>query len=144
MAKNFHENYAAGEIELPSERSTGLVFGAVAAIVALIWRNSPSCCRCLLVWLRRLRAVSPPSAQYCSGRSILPGSKSGFSYTASKPHCDVCHLCTGVCARRGAHADLARPLRSRRMPGAPSYWIERDKSADVQVPWRINFELRAD
>jgi hypothetical protein len=39
--KDFHENYTHGEIEPPSERSTGLTFAAFAAIVALIWRQSP-------------------------------------------------------------------------------------------------------
>lgn len=39
MAGNFHERYsAAEEVPLPSERSTGLVFAAVALIVAYFWR----------------------------------------------------------------------------------------------------------
>ena len=33
---NFHESYLAGEIKPPSERSTGLLFGAVAVIVAAV------------------------------------------------------------------------------------------------------------
>ena len=40
MRTNFHESYAGDEIKPPSERSTGLVFAAVAVIVAVIWRNS--------------------------------------------------------------------------------------------------------
>ena len=39
--RNFHESYAGGEIKPPSERSTGLLFAAVAVIVAVLWRNSP-------------------------------------------------------------------------------------------------------
>jgi hypothetical protein len=42
MPTNFHESYAGGEIKPPSERSTGLVFGAMAAIVAVLWRHSPT------------------------------------------------------------------------------------------------------
>jgi hypothetical protein len=38
--KNFHEMYAAGEVKLPSERSTGIVFAVVALLVALWWRAS--------------------------------------------------------------------------------------------------------
>ena len=40
MPGNFHENYAVGDLRAPSERATGLVFAAAAAIVALLWRNS--------------------------------------------------------------------------------------------------------
>jgi len=36
----FHETFAEGEIPLPSPRSTGLVFTAVALIVALLFRNT--------------------------------------------------------------------------------------------------------
>jgi hypothetical protein len=42
MASNFHENYSGGEVKLPSERSTGLVFTAVAVIVAVLWRGKPA------------------------------------------------------------------------------------------------------
>ena len=40
MKKNFHETFAGDEIPLPSERSTGLVFAAVALIVAFFWRSN--------------------------------------------------------------------------------------------------------
>ena len=39
MSKNFHETFGGEEIPLPSERSTGLVFAAVALIVAVFWRS---------------------------------------------------------------------------------------------------------
>jgi predicted membrane metal-binding protein len=39
---NFHEAFAVEDVPLPSERSTGLVFAAVAAIVAVFWRDTPS------------------------------------------------------------------------------------------------------
>lgn len=37
MAANFHEHFEAEPPELPSPRSTGLVFAAVALIVAAFW-----------------------------------------------------------------------------------------------------------
>ena len=40
MAKNFHEQYSSGVTPLPSERSTGLVFAALSAIAAYLWRAS--------------------------------------------------------------------------------------------------------
>lgn len=41
MASNFHERYDRDELPLPSERSTGLVFTAVALVIAILWRSSP-------------------------------------------------------------------------------------------------------
>ena len=38
MVKNFHEQFEQETPPLPSDRSTGLVFAVVAAIVAWIWR----------------------------------------------------------------------------------------------------------
>src|SRR5215813_4282112 len=38
---NFHEHYGSGDVKPPSERSTGLVFAAVAVIVAVLNRGSP-------------------------------------------------------------------------------------------------------
>jgi len=42
VSKNFHESFAGGEVKPPSDRATGLVFAAVALIVAVAWRNSPT------------------------------------------------------------------------------------------------------
>jgi hypothetical protein len=41
MARNFHESFDAEAPSMPSARSTGLVFAAVAAIVAACWRETP-------------------------------------------------------------------------------------------------------
>ena len=41
MAKNFHEHFERPELPLPPDRSTGLVFTAVALIVAYFWRTDP-------------------------------------------------------------------------------------------------------
>src|SRR5262245_16936240 len=40
MPKALHENFAHETPTPPSERSTGLVFTAVAILVAVMWRNS--------------------------------------------------------------------------------------------------------
>lgn len=39
MAKNFHEHFEQQPPPMPSPRSTGLVFAAVALIVAVVWRT---------------------------------------------------------------------------------------------------------
>src|SRR5262245_30264997 len=58
MQTNFHESYAGNEIKPPLERSTGLLFAAVAAIVAALWRNSPSVFWVGFVMAAMLAAVS--------------------------------------------------------------------------------------
>ncbi len=40
MSGEFHETYIEQKVQLPSERSTGLVFAVVSAIVALIFRDN--------------------------------------------------------------------------------------------------------
>lgn len=40
MSQNFHEQLDDGELPLPSDRSTGLVFAGVAAIIAILWREN--------------------------------------------------------------------------------------------------------
>jgi hypothetical protein len=41
MSKNFLEHYERPELPLPPDRSTGLVFAAVALIVVWFWRADP-------------------------------------------------------------------------------------------------------
>jgi hypothetical protein len=41
MSSDFHESFSQQEPAPPSERSTGLVFVAVAIIVAIVWRGLP-------------------------------------------------------------------------------------------------------
>jgi hypothetical protein len=51
-SRNFHESYVQGEIKPPSERMTGLMFGAVAMFVAMLWPNSP-----VVPWIALIFAV---------------------------------------------------------------------------------------
>src|SRR5262245_73755 len=39
--QNFHESYSPEAVKPPSARSTGLVFAAVAVLVAIAYRHSP-------------------------------------------------------------------------------------------------------
>ena len=40
MTKSFHESYDRPVVPLPSDRSVGIVFAAVALIVAYLWRSN--------------------------------------------------------------------------------------------------------
>jgi hypothetical protein len=41
VSGSFHEQFERAEAPLPSDRSTGLVFTAIALVVAVIWRANP-------------------------------------------------------------------------------------------------------
>ena len=41
MSGSFHEQFERAEAPLPSDRSTGLVFTAIALVAAVIWRANP-------------------------------------------------------------------------------------------------------
>ena len=82
MSRNFHDSYAASEIKPPSERSTGLVFAAVAVIFAVLWRNSPTVPKAVpaitpagptppMVLLRVLPVVPEPAEASASNSSPL-------------------------------------------------------------------------
>src|SRR5262245_45958403 len=111
MPTNFHESYAGGEIKPPSERSTGLVFAAMAAIVAVLWRHSPT-----VPWLATAAAMGPDGGQpVCPGsvqapeHSLVPIGTALASGRESRR--DVRHVRAGVRARRHDHAYLARPAQ---------------------------------
>ena len=53
MASNFHESFAAGDVKPPSERATGLVFAAVALVVAFSWRRTEA----LMWWALAIAAA---------------------------------------------------------------------------------------
>ena len=52
MTDRFHENVPQADVKPPSDRSTGLVFAAVALIVAIMWRHSPA-----VLWIALAVAV---------------------------------------------------------------------------------------
>ena len=108
MAGDFHESYEGGAIEPPSERSTGLVFAAVALIVAILKRNSPT-----VPWVAlgtglmfvavSLAAPVPQATEYSLVQVRAAPAPGG------EPTRDVCHFFCGVRARRHYHAYLSRP-----------------------------------
>lgn len=42
MGTNFHESFAEGDLTPPTERATGMVFAAVAVIVSIVFRDTPT------------------------------------------------------------------------------------------------------
>jgi hypothetical protein len=58
LSGQLHEQFERPELPLPPDRSTGLVFTAVALVVAFFWRSNPTVLTIALVLAAILAAVS--------------------------------------------------------------------------------------
>lgn len=132
MRTNFHESYAGGEIKPPSERSTGLLFAAVAVIVAVLWRNSPT-----VWWVALSVAVMLAAVSFIAPALLRPINILWFQFGLLLQRVVnpivMFTVFAAVFVPAGAIMRLCRdPLRSRRTTGASTYWIERKGSADTE------------
>jgi hypothetical protein len=133
MPTNFHESYAGSEIKPPSERSTGLVFAAVAVIFAVLWRNSPT-----VPWVGLgiglgLGAVSLIAPALFKPINILWFQFGLLLHRIVDPIV-MFAMFAAVFLPAGAIMGLWRdPLRlRRRTTGALTYWIERREAGDAE------------
>ena len=131
MSKNFHESFAGGEVKPPSERATGLVFAAVALIVALLWRNSPA-----VLWSALGIAVILAALSLLAPALLKPLNRLWFRFGL------LLHRIVNpivmfaifalVFVPAGAIMRLWHdPLRARRARDASTYWIDRGGSGDT-------------
>jgi len=125
MSKNFHESFASDAVKPPSERATGLVFAAVAAIVALVWRNDPS-----VLWSALAVAASLGLVSLLVPRLLKPLNLLWFRFGLLLHRIVnpvvMFALFVFVFVPAGALMRLwYDPLRRRRQPEAPTYWIDR-------------------
>jgi len=128
-----HEALYEPEAALPSERSTGLVFAAVFAIVALIWRETTFVlagagtvsAAFVVVALVRPQLLGPLNRKWFAfalflNRFVSPLIMGLVYVLAIVPFGMVFQL-------------RADPLRQRRDPELDSYWIDRTTAAgDVE------------
>jgi hypothetical protein len=126
MPINFHESYPGSEVKPPSDRSTGLVFAAVAVIVALLWRNSP-----MVPWLAlgiaaALGAISLVAPILLKPLNIL-WFKFGLLLHRLVNPIVMLIIFALVFVPAGMIMRIWRdPLRSRRTASS-SYWIDRNE-----------------
>ena len=132
MRTNFHESYAGSEIKPPSERSTGLLFAAVAVIVAVVWRNSATVPWVALGMAAILTTVSLSAPALLKPINILWFQFGLFLHRVVNPIV-MFAVFAAVFVPAGAIMRLWRdPLRSRRRTGDSTYWIERKGSAGTE------------
>ena len=125
-AKSFHESYSSGEaVKPPSERSTGLVFTAVAVIVAALWRGTPQ------VWQPALGvagvlAILSLAAPWALRPLNIVWFKFGLILHKVANPVVMLAMYLAVFLPGGLLMRIwADPLKSRRAAPGASYWIDR-------------------
>lgn len=132
MPKNFHEHYERPELPLPPDRSTGLVFTAVALAVAYFWRNDPMVLPIALGTAGILAAVSLVYPILLRPLNIV---WMKFALLLSKVMNPIVMLLLFAIAIVPAGLLMQigyDPLRRKRGQGN-SYWIERKKDASASM-----------
>jgi hypothetical protein len=128
--KDFHEIYGGGEVKLPSERSTGLVFAGVALIVAALWRKDP-----LVPWVAFGVAIVLAAISFGAPKLLKPLNILWFRFGLLLHRIvnPVVMLVMFVVVFVPAGLIMRiwhDPLRSRRAPAGSSYWVQRAPSAE--------------
>jgi predicted membrane metal-binding protein len=128
VSKNFHESFAGGEVKPPSDRATGLVFAAVALIVAVAWRNSPT-----VLWAALGVAVMLAIVSLLAPALLKPLNRLWFKFGLLLHRIVNPIVMFAVFALvfvpGGAIMRLrADPLRVRRVRDTSSYWIDRKET----------------
>jgi len=129
MSTNFHETYAVGEIRAPSERATGLVFAAVAAIVALLWRNSTT-----VPWVALGVAVGLAVISLTAPTLLKPLNSLWFRFGLLLHRIVNPVVMFAIFALVFVPAGMIMriwhdPLRSRRVRAGANYWIDRKEAS---------------
>lgn len=132
MAKNFHEHFERPEMPLPPDRSTGLVFTAVALIVAWFWRTDPTVLRVALAVAAVLGLISfirpillrPLNIAWMKLATVLAKVMNPIVMFALFL---VAIVPAGLLMQIGYD-----PLRKRRSSGG-TYWIEKKKTENSSM-----------
>lgn len=130
MSGRLHEQFERPELPLPPDRSTGLVFAAVALIVAYIWRANPTTLPVALGLAAVLIAVSLMVPRILRPLNIV---WMRFAVLLSRIMNPIVMLILFAIAiiPTGLIMQLIRdPLRSRK-GNSDSYWIPMDRAENT-------------
>lgn len=138
MTRNFHESLQDEALRLPSERSTGFVFAAIAVIAAIICRENLVVATLGLAMAAVLVAVSVMAPRW-----LAPLNRSWFALSALlsriiSPVVLFVLFCATI-VPFGLGMQLVRdPLRRKRSREQESYWIVR-RLADAPSSMKNQF-----
>ena len=133
MKQNFHEEFDQPELPLPPDRSTGLVFAAIAGIVAYFWRVNETVLFVALGIAAAFLVVSLLAPIILRPLNIA---WMKFALLLNKVMNPIIMLFLFAIAivPAGLLMQLrADPLRKRPPADGNSYWIERDASQNTSM-----------
>jgi hypothetical protein len=139
MSRNFHETYSEADLTPPSERGTGLVFAAVAAIVAIVFRGNPP------VWISAaILACGFAGLSWLAPQLLGPLNRAWFrlSLLLSRIVTPVVMalLYAITIIPFGLAMQLFRdPLVRKRRPDGATYWIDRTASEEPASSMKNQF-----
>jgi hypothetical protein len=137
--QDFHESYARGHINPPSERSTGLAFAAVAVIVAAWRRDTPNVALAALAVAAGLASLSLVAPRLLKPLNILWFNIGQLLHRIVNPLVMLV-IFTLVFTPAGALMRLwYDPLRSRRAGPDVTYWIDRASERQQAVSMTNQF-----
>jgi len=138
-AENFHESYRSGDVKPPSERSTGLVFAAVALILAGVWRHAPVAPWVAVAVSAVLLAVSLVAPRLLRPVNILWFRLGLLLHRIVNPIVMLA-LFVVVFVPAGLLLRLWRdPLRTRRTETGGTYWIDRKPDDGIVASMKNQF-----
>lgn len=130
MAGSLHEQFERPEMPLPPDRSTGLVFTAVALIVAYIWRSNTTTLTIALGLAAVLVVVSFTAPMILRPLNIA---WMRFAMLLSRVMNPIVMLVLFAIAivPTGLIMQIVRDPLRRRKGSADSYWIPMDRSENA-------------
>lgn len=133
MAKNFHESYEHDIPDMPSERSTGFVFAAVAAIIAgiIFYAHDYSLTNGVYIALA-IAITFAALAQFASGLlrplNIIWFKFSMLLFKIVNPLVMFILFILVITPAGLIMQQLRDPLRAKKDKAAKSYWVEKDEA----------------
>jgi hypothetical protein len=128
MAKNFHEQYVSDPGQLPSERSTGLVFTAAALVAAYVWRSNPTVLTLALVVAGGLLLVSLLAPHLLGPLNVAWFKLALLLNKIVSPVVMLAMFLLAIVPFGFIMQRRRDPLRKQPSRDAASYWIERDRN----------------
>lgn len=126
MAKNFHESFTEAPVALPTDRSTGLVFAAVVAIVAVLYRTNGTAFTIALAVAVALVAVSLLVPWVLRPLNIAWFKFAMLLSKVMNPIVMLVLFAITIVPFGLAMQLRYDPLRRKKNPKTTSYWIVRD------------------
>lgn len=139
MSQNHHEQYDRTEIPLPSDRSVGLTFAAVALIVAFLWRTHHTVASVALGVAGALAAAAILVPTVLRPLNIVWFKFGLLLHRFVSPVVMLLMFAIAIVPFGFIMQLRADPLRKNRLPNAKSYWIDREQRSGVLPSMRNQF-----